>query len=46
MLVNWSDSDDHNDILQYRHNELRREDNENPRVNNGLYAPHANPFYR
>jgi len=31
---------------EQRHNELRREDNENPRVNNGLYAPHANPFYR
>ena len=29
-----------------RHNDARRGVSENPRVNNGLYAPQANPFYR
>lgn len=31
---------------EQRHNDLRREGGENPRVNNGLYAAHVNPFYR
>jgi len=31
---------------EQRHNDLRRDGSENPRVNNGLYAPHVNPFYR
>jgi len=31
---------------EQRHNDLRGEGGENPRVNNGLYAPHVNPFYR
>merc|ERR1712203_339800 len=31
---------------EQRHNDARRGVSENPRVNNGLYAPQANPFYR
>jgi len=31
---------------EQRHNDARRGVSENPRVNNGLYSPQANPFYR
>ena len=36
----------HDDKSFRRHNDARRGVSENPRVNNGLYSPQANPFYR